>query len=189
MNSFEQMSNGDTAPDTIRGAVHKTPDRCPATAEESATQIFPDTHAQPRRRLPVIMSIHAEQDLNSDEPDEMELLTEGFMELDESGLALQYEESSLTGMEGTTTVLEVNGTQVILRRSGTICSQMIFEQGRQHTSFYETPFGELSIDVQTSYLHHSLGEQGGQMEIHYSVSIEHASTGQNRFLLNVRRKQ
>ncbi len=146
---------------------------------------------QPRyhEKLPVLMSIQAEQDLDSMMPDKMELLTEGLMELREEGLSLSYEESTLTGMEGTTTVLEVKGPRVILRRMGTVSSQMVFEEGRQHTSLYETPFGELSIDIQTSYLRHSLTERGGRMEIRYSISVEHASTGKNRFCLKVRRKQ
>ena len=142
-----------------------------------------------QEKLPVLMSIQAEQYTDDYQPDKMELLTEGLMEVRPNGLALSYKESVLTGMEGTTTILEVTGPRVILRRTGTITSQMVFEEGRQHTSLYETPVGELSIDVQTSFLRHTLTESGGQMEIRYSMSVEHASIGQNRFTLKVKRKQ
>ena len=141
-------------------------------------------------RLPVLLSIHAEQDVGGQDQDQMELMTEGLMEITRNGsLALTYEESTLTGMEGTTTVFEVDGPRVILRRVGSVSSQMVFEEGRQHTSLYETPYGELSIDVQTSYLRHSLTERGGNMEIRYSISVEHAAAGKNRFTLKVKRKQ
>ena len=142
-----------------------------------------------REKLPVLLSIKAEQDYESIMPDQTELMTEGTMELGPDSLALTYRESELTGMEGTTTTLEVIGPRVILRRTGTVSSQMVFEEGRQHTSLYETPYGELAIDIQTSYLRHSLTAAGGLMEIRYSISVEHASTGKNRFQLRVRRTQ
>ncbi len=141
-----------------------------------------------REKLPVLLSIKAEQDFDGMDPDQTELLTEGVMELTPDGMALSYHESALTGMEGTLTEFEVRGPRVILRRTGSVSSQMVFEEGRQHTSLYETPFGELSIDVQTSYLRHSLSERGGLMEIRYSISVEHAATGKNRFQLQVKRK-
>lgn len=49
---------------------------------------------------------------------------------------------------------------MILTRTGKVNSQMIFEEGRQHTSLYETPFGELTVDIQTSRLRHNLSEPG-----------------------------
>lgn len=73
------------------------------------------------------------------DPDATELTTEGTLELTEKGLLLTYQETALTGMEGTTTTFEVSGPQVILRRVGSVNSQMVFEEGRQHTSLYETP--------------------------------------------------
>ena len=138
--------------------------------------------------LPVLLSIKAEQDFDGLNPENTELLTEGVMETRPDGLALRYQESALTGMEGTVTEFEIRGARVILRRTGSVTSQMVFEEGRQHTSLYETPFGELSIDVQTSYLRHDLSETGGFMEIRYSISVEHAATGKNRFRVSVKRK-
>ena len=110
------------------------------------------------------------------------------MTLTENGMVLAYEETALTGMEGTTTRFQVQGPRVILTRSGTVNSQMVFEEGRQHTSLYETPFGELSVDIQTSVLKHNLTERGGLMEIKYSIAVEHTVTGRNCFKIRVRRK-
>ena len=126
------------------------------------------------KKLPVLLSIRGEQ--------------EGTMELAEDGIVLSYEESELTGMEGTTTTFEVKGPRVTLTRSGTVNSQMVFEEGRQHTSLYETPFGELSVDIQTSILKHNLSERGGLLEIKYSIAVEHTVTGRNCFKIRVRRK-
>ena len=141
-----------------------------------------------REPLPVMLSIRGEQYFDGIDPDATELMTEGTMTLTENGMVLAYEETALTGMEGTTTTFEVCGPRVILTRSGTVNSQMVFEEGRQHTSLYETPFGELSVDIQTSVLKHNLTERGGLMEIKYSIAVEHTVTGRNCFKIRVRRK-
>ena len=139
-------------------------------------------------KLPVLLSIRGEQYFDGIDPDETELMTEGTMVLTEDGMVLSYEESTLTGLEGTTTTFEVKGPRVTLTRSGAVNSQMVFEEGRQHTSLYETPFGELSVDIQTSELKHNLSERGGLMEIKYSIAVEHTVTGRNCFKIRVRRK-
>ena len=141
-----------------------------------------------REPLPVMLSIRGEQYFDGIDPDATELMTEGSMVLTGDGMVLTYEESQLTGMEGTTTTFEVKGPRVILTRSGTVNSQMVFEEGRQHTSLYETPFGELSVDIQTSVLKHNLTERGGVMEIKYSIAVEHTVTGRNCFKIRVKRK-
>ena len=139
-------------------------------------------------KLPVMLSIRGEQYFDGIDPDATELMTEGTMTLTENGMVLAYEETALTGMEGTTTSFQIQGPQVSLTRSGTVNSQMVFEEGRQHTSLYETPFGELSVDIQTSVLKHNLTERGGLMEIKYSIAVEHTVTGRNCFKIRVRRK-
>lgn len=135
-----------------------------------------------------MLSIRGEQYFDGIDPDAQELLTEGTMTLTEDGMVLSYQETALTGMEGTTTRFQIRGPRVILTRSGTVNSQMVFEEGRQHTSLYETPFGELSVDIQTSVLKHNLTERGGLMEIKYSIAVEHTVTGRNCFKIRVRRK-
>ncbi len=138
--------------------------------------------------LPVLLSIRGQQDFDGVDPDATELMTEGTMELSAEGLTLRYRESALTGMAGAVTPFTEAGARVTQTRSGTVNSQMIFEEGRQHTSLYETPFGELSVDIQTSRLRHNLTERGGVMEIRYSIAVEHNVTGKNCFKIRVKRK-
>ena len=129
-----------------------------------------------------MISVRGEQYYDGVDPDSTELMTEGTLEQTADGLRISYQETELTGMEGTCT------TFVILRRSGSVNSQMVFEEGKQHTSLYETPFGDLSVDIQTGRLRHNLTERGGIMEIRYSIAVEHVVTGRNCFKIRVRRK-
>ena len=138
------------------------------------------------RKLPVMLSIRGEQYFDDVDPDATELMTEGTMTLRGEDIYLSYQESELTGMEGTITTFAVEGRRVTLLRSGAVNSQMVFEEGEQHTSLYETPFGELTVDIQTSKLLHNLTERGGVMEIKYSIAVEHTVTGRNCFKIRVR---
>ncbi len=137
----------------------------------------------------MLLRIRGEQYFDGIDPDETELMTEGTLELTDRGLVLTYEETALTGMEGTVTTFAVEDGRVTLTRAGSVNSQMIFEEGRQHTSLYETPYGELAVDIQTSRLRHNLTERGGVMEIRYSIAVEHTVTGRNCFKIQVRRKE
>ena len=141
-----------------------------------------------REPLPVMLSIRSEQYFDGIDPDAQELMTEGTMTLTEDGMVLAYQETALTGMEGTTTRFQVQGPRVILTRSGTVNSQMVFEEGKQHTSFYGTLFGELSVDIQTSRLRHNLTARGGILEIRFTIAVEHTVTGKNMFKIRVRTK-
>lgn len=142
-----------------------------------------------QNRLPVMLSVRGEQYFDDVDPDATELMTEGTMTVMPEGFLIAYEETKLTGMEGTTTTFEIKGPVVTLTRTGKVNSQMVFEKGRQHTSLYETPFGELTVDIQTSELHHNLTARGGVMEIRYSIAVEHTVTGRNSFKLRVRPKR
>ena len=138
--------------------------------------------------LPIVLYVRGEQYFDDCDPDSTELMTDGTMTLTDNGMILRYQESTVTGMEGTITTFEIRGQRVILTRSGKVNSQMVFEEGRQHTSLYETMFGELSVDIQTSFLRHNITERGGILEIKYSIAVEHTATGKNTFKIRVRPK-
>ena len=103
-----------------------------------------------------MISVRGEQYYDGVDPDSTELMTEGTLEQTADGLRISYQETELTGMEGTCTTFEIGPSRVILRRSGSVNSQMVFEEGKQHTSLYETPFGDLSVDIQTGRLRHKI---------------------------------
>ena len=138
------------------------------------------------RSLPVLLSIRGEQYFDGVDPDATELMTEGTMELSEEGLTLRYQESALTGMEGTVTTFTVEGPRVTLTRSGSVNSQMIFEEGRRHFSLYETPYGSMTVGVNASRVFSSLEDHGGDIEIQYAIELDHAVMGVNHFRIHVR---
>lgn len=135
----------------------------------------------------VIISIRGQQLYDEREPDVMELVTAGTLETDpEGGYKLSYQESELTGLEGTKTVFLVRGNQITLTREGGVNSVMVFEEGMRHLSMYETPFGALSVGINTRRMKNELNAGGGEIEIDYAIEIDHAVTGQNLFQIKVK---
>ena len=135
----------------------------------------------------VIISIKSHQIYDEQEPDCIELVSAGTFEQTAEGYTITYQESELTGLEGTTTVLQVAEGQGTLLRQGEVNSVMVFEEGRQHVSVYETPAGTLTISVNTRRLRSALDAQGGDIEIQYSIDVDHAATGLNLFHIHVSR--
>ena len=77
----------------------------------------------------VVLAIRGRQSYEDQEPDVIELTTEGTMEFRDGGWDISYEETALTGLEGVTTVFRVEPDKVILTRTGNLRSQMIFQPG------------------------------------------------------------
>lgn len=54
---------------------------------------------------------------------------------------IAYEESELTGLEGTKTTVKLDGKTVALIRTGTFPSHMLFAEDERHVGLYQTPVG------------------------------------------------
>ena len=138
----------------------------------------------------VIISIKGKQSDEDAEDETIELVTEGRLEEDGSdGFTLSYQESELTGLEGTLTTFQIEKDRITLMRVGEVNSQMVFEEGRRHLSMYNTPYGALSVGVSTRRMRSDLRRDGGSIEIHYAIEIDHAVAGQNLFQISVREKK
>lgn len=136
----------------------------------------------------VIISIQGLQSYEGSDDDRIELVTEGQLaDHGEGGLILSYQESELTGMEGTETLLHMDpdGT-VTLLRTGQFNSQMIFQQGRRHLSLYQTPYGDMAIGVLADRVRNTMSMNGGELEIAYAIEIDNAVAGRSLFKVQVR---
>ena len=137
----------------------------------------------------VIISIKGVQSSPEQESETIELVTEGRLESDgESGFTLSYQESEVTGMEGTLTTFQIEKDRVTLLRLGEFNSQMVFEQGRRHLSMYNTPYGALAVGINTRRMKVELAGLEGRIEITYAIEIDHAVAGENCFKIDVKRR-
>ena len=134
----------------------------------------------------VVISIKGIQKYEGALPDVVELVTEGRLAREGDSYTLSYQESELTGLEGTLTTIQVDGEQVTLMRVGEFNSQLVFQEGRRHLSVYNTPYGAMSVGVHTRHLLAELNDQGGDIEVDYEIEVDHAMAGRNIFRINVK---
>lgn len=140
------------------------------------------------QKKPVILFVRGEETYGgAAAPEVTELITEGVMTMEAGGaMTLTYQETELTGMEGTTTRFLIRGDHVALERTGMIQSRMEFKQGERSSSLYETPWGTMVVDISTTRLLHRLGERGGVMEVVFTIAVNHQVMGENRFKIRVK---
>ena len=98
-----------------------------------------DTTTEGPMEKDVIISIKGTQKYENADPDVIELVTEGRLEREGSSYTLSYQESELTGLEGTLTTFQIEPERVTLLRVGEYNSQMVFQEGRRHMAMYNTP--------------------------------------------------
>ena len=136
----------------------------------------------------VVLSIRGRQSYDGQEPDVIELVTDGFMEFRDGGWDISYQESDLTGMEGVTTTFRVEPGKVTLIRSGRLKSTMIFQQGVAYDTLYQMEFGALMMRIKASQVLFDLVEDGGFIDIVYDIEIENTAAGVVDYHLDIRAK-
>ena len=125
----------------------------------------------------VVLRIRGQQLYEDQEPDVIELVTDGTLESTDGGWDIRYEESDLTGLAGVTTIFRVEPEQIILTRTGKLNSQMIFREGMFHESLYQMELGALMITVCASKIVSCLNEKGGTVDLVYGIDIEQTAAG------------
>jgi len=136
----------------------------------------------------VVLSIRGTQTYDGQDPDVIELVTEGTMEFRAGGWDISYEESELTGLAGVTTTFRVEAGRVILERTGNLRSRMVFEKDVPHDSLYQMAFGAMMITVCAKHLFFDIVPDGGVIDLLYSIDIEHAQAGTVDYHLDIRAK-
>ena len=136
----------------------------------------------------IMISIDGTQNFGNNDTNNVELTTAGELNVSEDSYTLKYEESELTGMEGTTTEITVSNNGVVsLTRSGTVNSNMIFEEGKRHLSYYDTNDGAFSIGVFASYVDTVLEQNYGEISITYAMDVDDKPIGENEIRVRFNR--
>ena len=136
----------------------------------------------------ITLKITGKQVYQDREEDQMEFITEGQLYLKNGAIYMIYDESELSGMEGTTTTITfLKGDRSILTilREGTVRSALVLEKGRFHTGLYETPVMPLDITTMTYTLENTVTEAGGTIFADYSLRIGGVTTTRTRLTAEI----
>ena len=117
-----------------------------------------------------VISIRSFSDLDKDEV--IEVVTPGKFHLGESEFKAVYEESEISGMDGTTTTLVIKDDVLVLEREGSTSTRMEFKKGEEVISLYNTPYGMMNINISTKELDIDMDEDGGVIYTKYVLGLE-----------------
>lgn len=130
-----------------------------------------------------LLHVKGVQRYRDQEPETIELTTEAALTGEDGVLFLRYAESELTGLKGTETTFELHRDKVILRRTGTVSSEMIFIPGQVHQSLYNMEEGALLVTVRTNAVEDEMTLAGGTLHVAYDITIESLGTGRIEYWL------
>lgn len=133
----------------------------------------------------VLISVRTVQ-LVDGEPETVELVTEGKYYKKDSQYFAVYDETELSGMEGTTTTLKMEQDSLSIIRNGTTNSNLVFKKNYNHISMYNTPFGCLEVSVKPSKVEINVGEAGGNAQLEYKMQTAGLEPVSNSLELSIK---
>lgn len=134
----------------------------------------------------VTISVRTLQRNEAGEDETMELVTKGIYEEDGDVRILRYNETELTGMEGTTTTIEVHPHFISLIRTGKVSQRQEFHPGQTHRAQYNTPFGSITLAMHTYEMNHRLEAGNGEIQLRYDVALDGLYTNYNELTIKSR---
>ncbi len=116
----------------------------------------------------------------------IELVTEGTFFKKNGKYYVVYEETELSGMEGSTTTLKIDGEdRVNIRRFGSAKADMIFEKGKTYSTGYETPYGLMEMNITTHRIAVSVKEEAPEISVKIQYRIKVMGTEDTMNILDI----
>lgn len=126
--------------------------------------------------------------LENEEPEgPIEMFSEGELYITDDRVIIAYDESELTGMEGSHTQVRFersNDGLVTMMRNGNVNTILVFEEGNRHICTYQTPYMPFEICVFTKSVKNTLLENG-VIELDYIVEIRGAQAERTQFKIEI----
>lgn len=117
----------------------------------------------------------------------VELITEAVIYKEGEDYYIIYEESEISGLEGTTTTLKINNSSVSMKREGNNTSVMEFEKGKRYKTSYKTEYGNMFMELLTKNVITNINEDPLTMDIKidYEIVIKDMFEGKNKMHIKV----
>lgn len=132
-----------------------------------------------------MVSINGIQQYDNDDNTDVVFTTEADFENDNGIYYVDYEESEITGLEGSKTSIEIGSDYVSLTRDGAMSTQMLFMIGRKTNTYYNTPYGNMLIGIYTESLTIDVNANGGKVVVEYYLDVNNQTTSKNKFEIDI----
>ena len=121
------------------------------------------------------------------EPEKTQIKTHGVRCVKDGRTEISYEETELTGMEGSRTIISYTMADkgvVTMMRTGAVSTALVFEKGKRHHCVYQTPYMPFEVCVRTLEVKNDI-DTTGCMELDYIVEIRGARAEHTKFSIRV----
>lgn len=132
----------------------------------------------------VIITVRNKQIID-DRKEQFELVTPGKFYSKEGSYYAVYDETEISGMEGTTTALKIGGREVRLIRFGTTSSNMSFRNGVEDTSLYKTRYGVIELTIRPTSVEVNVDDSGGDIRLLYDMDVCGQKTSSNELMIKI----
>ena len=142
-----------------------------------------------KEKNPYMISIVGEQKVEGQD-DRIEVITEGKYMMKNGRFLINYKEYDEDLPDKfLNNLVKVENETVTISRKGPLSSQLILEKGKRHQCMYQTIAGTLSIGVFTKTLNNNLNENGGSLEVIYTLDFNTDLVSENRFRIDIEKKK
>ncbi|MDR2357079.1 MAG: DUF1934 domain-containing protein [Oscillospiraceae bacterium] len=131
------------------------------------------------------ISIIGSQESPDSEDESFELVTDGIYTRGKDFTEISYLESEMTGRAGTRTTFFVGDDNVVLTREDGSSGDMVFSESKKHHFIYNTPFGALTMGLETKSIVKNMDDDGGDLEIRYILDVDNLVASRNKFKINI----
>jgi uncharacterized beta-barrel protein YwiB (DUF1934 family) len=135
-----------------------------------------------------MLSIKSMQHLIGQDAGSVEFFTEGVKYEKDGHVVLEYDENEFDGLKGIRTSITLDQNRVTMERMGLLSTQFVFEKGRKFEGSYETPFGNIKMELFPTKINYEMGEATGSLELEYELSLQDAHT-YNKLSLSYRKQE
>lgn len=137
----------------------------------------------------IIIDIHSSIDQLDNDIQEIEMTTEGEWYEKNGASFIVYQESEISGMKGSKTILKIQGETITMTRFGAAASKMVFDTAQAMHSQYKTPYGNFDMAVQTRQLTEEMDFESltGRVHIEYQMTLENVSNSINILDITIRK--
>jgi uncharacterized beta-barrel protein YwiB (DUF1934 family) len=129
-----------------------------------------------------------EDEIPEEEPEgPIEMFSEGELYITDERVIIAYDESELTGMEGSHTQVRFERNMpelVTMMRHGNVNTILVFEKGKRHICTYQTEYMPFEICVNTKEVINTLLENG-RIDLDYIVEIRGAQAERTQFTIEI----
>ena len=133
-----------------------------------------------------MISIKGSPAMPNSEDEGYELMTDGEYAQENGISTFSYIENELTGInDGLLTIFNVEPDRVVMRRGGDIDVEMIFSEKQKHHFLYETPYGAMTLGIDTHSIISNMRDDGGSLEIRYDIEVDNVAVSRNLFTINI----